>query len=69
MRGSRQETLMAKKGTGAGSANSKYGRNASFCKMYRDRGTRQRNKAAKVARHIRRFPADEQAQAWIAKRA
>jgi len=59
---------MAKKGTGAGSANSKYGRNASWCKMYRDRGTRERNKAAKVARHIKRFPADKQAQAWINKR-
>lgn len=42
----------------------KIGRNGAMCKIYRDRNVRMRNKVKKVARHIKRFPADLQAKAW-----
>ena len=44
----------------------KIGRNGAMCKVYRDRNVRMRNKILKVARHIKRFPADLQAEAWEA---
>lgn len=42
--------------------NRKGGRNREGCKAYRARGTRERNKLLKIARHIKRFPGDSQAQ-------
>ena len=43
----------------------KVGRNGAMCKVYRDRNVRLRNKVRKVLRHIKRYPGDEQAQAWM----
>ena len=45
----------------------KYGRNAAWCKAYRNQQQRERNKALKLARHIRRFPSDD--CAWTALKA
>ena len=45
----------------------KIGRNGSMCRVYRDRNVRMRNKIRKVARHIKRFPADLQAKGWTAQ--
>jgi hypothetical protein len=47
----------------------KYGRNATQCLQYKNLGKRLRNKFNKVRRHIRNFPEDKQAIAWIAKNA
>lgn len=44
---------MAKKA--AGGKNRKYGRNAKWCDAYKVSGTREKNKARKLARHIKRY--------------
>lgn len=41
----------------------KHGRNADGCKTYYMNGTREKNKARKILRHLRRYPDDETAQA------
>jgi hypothetical protein len=41
----------------------KIGRNKDWCAAYRMRGTRERNKRLKLARHLRRHPNDKQAAA------
>ena len=48
-------------GQSGGKNNRKYGRNSAFCKMYKDRGTREINKKRKMRRHLKRFPEDTQA--------
>ena len=50
--------------TAGGKKGRKIGRNGALCKIYRDRDTRMRNKVRKVARHLKNFPDDLQAQAW-----
>ncbi len=50
---------MVQKPKGAGSR--KYDRNRAWCKAYDVSGTRDVNKARRIARHLRRFPWDEQA--------
>jgi hypothetical protein len=37
----------------------KYGRSSAWCQSYRSRQQRERNKALKLARHIRRYPQDD----------
>ena len=44
--------MSAQSGKKSGGAK-KIGRNGARCKIYRDRGVREKNKARKVARHIR----------------
>ena len=44
----------------------KIGRSGAACKVYRDRDVRIRNKIRKVKRHLKKFPADGQAQSWLA---
>lgn len=48
---------MAKKNEKGGGAR-KYDRNRAWCKAYRLRGQRERNKAKRLIRHIARFPSD-----------
>ncbi len=48
-----------------GKKNRKYGRNSTWCESYRARGTRERNKLLKMARHIKQFPLDAQAQSRL----
>lgn len=45
----------------------KYGRNKVWCANYRNQQQRERNKAKKLARHIRLCPWDEVARAALAK--
>jgi len=40
----------------------KIGRNKRFCEIYRNLGRRERNKALKLARHIKTHPKDKQAK-------
>ena len=47
----------------AGKKNRKYGRNKLVCEQYQREGRREKNKAAKLARHIKRQPNDKQAKA------
>ena len=51
---------MATKIKGGGAR--KYGRNKKTCEMYRNQQQRERNKAAKLARHLRRAPWDKVAR-------
>ena len=51
---------MAKKNEKGGGAR-KYGRNKRWCEAYRLRGTREINKAARLRRHLARFPDDRTA--------
>lgn len=37
---------------------SKFGRNKDWCKTYRAMGRREKNKLAKIMRHIKRHPGD-----------
>lgn len=53
---------MAKKRADGVKGCSKGGRSRAWCKVYRSRCVRDINKAKKRARHIKRFPADIQAQ-------
>jgi hypothetical protein len=53
---------MAKRKTNAVKGVTKGGRNKAFCKIYRARFTKTINKKARLARHIRNFPADLQAK-------
>jgi len=39
----------------------KYDRNRVKCKLYRERGRRERNKIRKLRRHLKRQPEDHQA--------
>lgn len=41
---------------------SKIDRNRDWCKNYRNSGQREKNKARKLIRHLKRFPDDEGAQ-------
>lgn len=36
----------------------KFGRNADWCKAYRSRNQREKNKAKRLIRHLARFPSD-----------
>lgn len=44
----------------------KGGRNRAWCQMYRNAGTRERNKRRKMKRHIKRFPNDKGAERALA---
>jgi len=44
-----------------GKKNRKWGRNASYCKFYRDAGLQERNRARRIRRHLKRYPGDKQA--------
>ena len=59
---------MAQRSTGSKgkSGARKYSRNSSYCKMYADRNTRERNKLRKVKRHLKRQPDDTNAAKWLA---
>ena len=57
--------MSAQSGKKSGGAK-KIGRNGARCKIYRDRGVREKNKARKVRRHLNRFPNDLQAARWAA---
>lgn len=48
-----------------GKKNRKYGRNSAFCTRYRNEDRRNRNKKAKVRRHLKKFPEDAQAAKWL----
>lgn len=39
----------------------KHGRNEKWCQTYKARGTREKNKAAKIRRHLKKHPNDAQA--------
>ena len=45
-----------------GKANRKHGRNALFCKAYRARGQREKNKRVRLLKHLKRAPGDFCAQ-------
>lgn len=45
-----------------GKKNRKHGRNELFCKAYRTRGQREKNKARKLRKHLLRFGDDKVAQ-------
>ena len=49
----------------SGKKGRKLGRNAAYCKQYRDQGRRLKNKRLKVRRHAKRFPDDKQAARWL----
>jgi hypothetical protein len=36
----------------------KVGRNAVFCKFYKDRNQREKNKVIRLVRHLKTFPSD-----------
>ena len=57
--------MSAQSGKKSGGAK-KIGRNGARCKVYRDRGVREKNKARKIRRHLKRFPNDLQAARWAA---
>lgn len=47
--------------------NKTHGRNAAWCKAYRLRGQREKNKLKRLARHLSHHPGDkcaEEARAW-----
>lgn len=46
----------------ADAKSSKHGNRKDWCATYTMRGTRLRNKIAKIQRHLRRLPADLQAK-------
>lgn len=46
---------MAKAKAKGGKKNRKYGRNKKWCERYRAEGRREKNKAAKQARHRKRY--------------
>lgn len=50
-----------------GKKNRKHGRNKRGCERYRAEGRRERNKAVRLARHVRRQPHDTQARAALLK--
>lgn len=54
---------MSKQKTSGGGK--KLGRNASRCKMYRDRGIREKNKKRKLLKHIAWQPNDNVAKAAV----
>lgn len=41
----------------------KHGRNAAYCKFYKDTNRREKNKMTKLARHLEKFPDDPIAMA------
>lgn len=41
-----------------GKKNRKHGRNKEFCDRYSREGRRERNKARKLTRHLKKFPSD-----------
>lgn len=43
----------------------KHGRNKSACQLYRGRQQRERNKARRLVRHLKKFPADNVAVAAL----
>jgi len=45
-----------------GKKNRKHGRNKKWCTLYEKLGTRQKNKAKRLARHLLRHPFDKQAR-------
>lgn len=44
-----------------GKKNRKYLRNKPFCERYAKEGRRERNKAKKLKRHMKKYPDDQQA--------
>lgn len=56
---------MATKIKGGGAR--KYDRNRAWCAAYKSRQQRERNKALKLARHIRRYPWDQAARDALSK--
>lgn len=54
--------MAKKKREGATKGCAKSGRNVAWCKVYRARCQREVNKRKKIARHIKKFPNDVQAQ-------
>ena len=51
---------MAKKKSGGKRGSKKHGNNKAFCLRYRNEGRREKNKRAKLERHLKRFPEDTQ---------
>ena len=46
-----------------GKKNRKHGRNKAFCQQYRLEGRREKNKARKLAKHLKYQPTDQLAKA------
>jgi len=46
----------------AGGNNKRRGRNEAWCKAYRARNQRERNKLVRLRKHIAKFPADDNAK-------
>lgn len=49
----------------SGKKGRKLGRNEKWCQAYRTRGQREKNKARKLRRHLKRHPEDLQAVAAL----
>ena len=58
---------MSKRGGGSKSGGRKKGRNLVWCAKYRSYQTREKNKAIKIARHLRRHPEDRVSLTAMAK--
>lgn len=50
-----------------GTKNRKYGGNKAFCERYRKEGRREKNKARRLRRHLKKFPKDKQAEKALRK--
>lgn len=57
---------MADKQKASGGGNRKKGRNRKWCEQYRVWGTREKNKRARLKRHVARLPDDKQAAKALA---
>ncbi len=52
---------------GKGKGSKKIGRKVPWCKNYRLQGKREKNKAKKVAKHVKKYPNDVQAAKVLAR--